>query len=158
MAAAHSPRCTAAAQERFGLSRSTAAISKETSISVQHLAEKYPTQARAHGGAENLAARRCGSKRLSRRKGKHPKQVAANTTLKSLGSARPQRLKASGLQLSTALASRQGSGLQVLTLFHGNVCPEVTSKAAVRLQFTVSRLGFPSCSLSSAVVRDVPSP
>lgn len=64
MAAAYRPQRTAAAQERFGPSHSTAAISKETSISV-HLAEKHPAQARAHGGAANWAARRCGSKRLS---------------------------------------------------------------------------------------------
>lgn len=81
MAAAHSPQCTTAAQEQFRLSHSTAVISKETSISVQHLPEKYPTQVRAHGGAANLAAK--GSAHiLSRRKGKHPKQVATNTTLK----------------------------------------------------------------------------
>lgn len=63
--AACSPQHTAATQERFGLSHSSAAISKETSISVQHPAEKYQTQARAHGGAANLAAGCCGSKSLS---------------------------------------------------------------------------------------------
>lgn len=64
-AAAHSPQHTAATQERFGLSRGTAAISKETSMSLPQRAEQCPTEARTCGGAANLAAGCCGSKRLS---------------------------------------------------------------------------------------------
>lgn len=44
---------------------------------------------RRHGGAANLGAGHSGSKRLgpplSRRKGKHPKQLATNTTVKKPG-------------------------------------------------------------------------